>query len=149
MIPQQWDSMCVCRCRKPCELSRAATRQAPAASRGRESQSDLFPSSLRGYFYQCGWARQVLDREGLPYSTGLQTDCVCTTDSSAFYMSVAVCVSLSGSRQPGEQWIARLTVVVLPIKSQNSNLWGSTDEEWKSLVPFVTLLHYWYTARNF
>lgn len=107
---------------KPCELSLAATRQAPAASRGRESQSDLFPSSLRGYFYQCGWARQVLDREGLPYSTGLKTDCVCTTDASAFYLSVAVCVSMPGSRQLGEQWIAGLTAVVLPIKSQNSNL---------------------------
>ena len=93
---RQKQSMCVYKLH---ELSLVAVRQAPAARRGRESQCDLFLSSLRGYFYQCGWARLVFDREGLPYGTGLQMKCVHTATSDRLGLNKAfTCLCLFASR---------------------------------------------------
>lgn len=131
----------------------AAARQAPAARRSRESQCDLFLSSLRGYFYQCGWARLVLDRKGVPYSTGLQMKCVYTaTDFSALirHLHVCVCMCLAACllcvvgffSSWGNNGLQDLFLYVFPIKSQNSKLQDSADEEWKSPLSFVTLQRY-------
>lgn len=69
--------------------SHVTARQAPAASRARESQCDLFLSSLREYFYQCGWAKLVLDGEG----AALQHCAAAATDVSTLKRHLHVCES--------------------------------------------------------